>query len=215
MRAPPADEKFIDSISTDPIPVQSPSYAKTAEVPQKFLIPQAYSIVPESQVIEPTYKPRFGYWILQLASVYVAIFALGLLWIMFKSRIHFNLTMNNRTFEYLFTNLLGFKILGAFHVIAVVVFLNLLKVNKKLTTEPGNYWKVFILQFSVIIFLPISFISVIGYPIQILLIGSFACAIVSATTALVLTIPEDYDGCCACLKCLKPWKVVQVLPAHK
>lgn len=97
--------------------------------------------------------------------------------------------------------------------------------NKKLTTEPGHYGEIYLAFFVC------GCVYAMAEPIEILtnlqhfgnglsevkrllITGILNATAFSFLSTWYFAIPEDYEGCCACFKCLKPWRVEQALPVY-
>ena len=139
---------------------------------------------------EPTYKRRCGYWFILVLAV---LNGLNLIFVLASGR------FDARAISFMLGSV-GF--IGQAYV---------LHTFPKLTTETGHFWTIFGINF------PVAFLFNLAHAPRIGAAQVLGCLLASAfgslIAAAVLTMPEDYDGCCACLKCLKPWKVEQVLPA--
>ncbi len=147
---------------------------------------------------EPIYTRRCGYWfwsiscifgVLSLAAaIYTAFLPLG-----FRYRIPFKVFGISSGLVSLF---ISYKIL----------------VDKKLTTESGNFKNVYAM-FVAQLFL-IFGRSAFLFQNSIYLLGRVLIFVLvfSLIPASILTMDESYDGFWACLKCLKPWAVENGLP---
>jgi hypothetical protein len=158
--------------------------------------------------IEPTYSRRCGYWFRILGTiggVFAILFLFGI-W----------LTDSKDFYSKMDIDIANFAVFHFFLILGLICMVGtelVLLTQKKLTTEPGNFWKVFGMYAGSNWLMNLSSVGKNGSVVSVV-VGAFFAAICTFIPAAIVTMPDDYDGCCACLKCLKPWKVEQVMPFY-
>ena len=174
--------------------------------------PTEYSPNGASLNSEPTYSRRCGFWPIMVGGVFSALATINAFANLLTG------VDQTRSFDGKIIYIPNPTLCWSLQLVASASFFVtalLLCRNKKLTTEPGHFWIVYGMFFVFYFAFGLSSIAMLaeidlGKIISSALFG----AIFALIPASINTMPEDYDGCCACLKCLKPWKVEQVLPAY-
>ena len=164
---------------------------------------QAYPKGPQMINTEPSYTRRCGFYFFCV-------------WILFS------IIMGARAVM----GLISKREIQALHVFELASsFLSILLISwilydKKLTTEKGHFWKLYCATF--IAGIP-NFVIFVKHPakslriplgiVETVIAGTILAFINGFIVTFIWTMDEEYDGCCACLKCVKPYKVDQVMPS--
>ncbi len=159
---------------------------------------------------EPVYSRRCGYWILFCFGLLGGLSCLASVAYFFISEADLKVILLEQNL--LIDNLLGYKIFLALGSVSLIITLQVLRSVESLTTEPGNFWIVFGLWYVPLFFF--NGVNIFKEPFKVmnLLFVSIKALAPALIWGAIMTIPEEYEGCMACLKCLKPYKVEQIIP---